>query len=84
MRILLRRNNRGILLMLPTRLVFGRYGIRMACRLAGKYAPEAMRQVPVEALEAICLEIGRIRRKYGRWNLVEVITADGEYISITL
>lgn len=67
-------------LALPTRLVFNGFVIRMALQCAG---PEG-RKLPPGAVKKIVAEVNRVKQKYGHWDLVEVQSAGGEYVKITL
>jgi hypothetical protein len=40
--------------------------------------------LPDGALPALCDELRRIKKKYGTWDLVEVETASGQHVKITL
>lgn len=80
MKIQVRDGGHNFTLALPTRLAFNRFVIRMALKSAGSEC----RELPPEAAKKIAAEINRVKRKYGRWDLVEVQSADGEYVKVTL
>ena len=84
MKIQIREKDWDFALLLPTVLIFSRFTARLTSRAACKYAPDALKNISPENLEALMTELGRIRKKYGRWELVEVESADGTYIKITL
>lgn len=84
MKIQIREQDHNFTLVLPTRLIFNKISARIANHFARKYAPDAMAGISPEALEALCTELGRIKKKYGSWDLVEVDSADGEKVIITL
>ena len=84
MKIQIRGENRDFTLRVPTALIFNRFTARLTSRAACKYAPDALENISPENLEALMTELGRIRKKYGHWELVEVKSADGTYIKITL
>lgn len=71
-------------LMFPTGLLFGELPVRLGLSIAKKYAPEAMEGIPVEAVTAICAELRRIKKRYGRWELAEVVSAEGDEVYISL
>ncbi len=71
-------------LILPTGLVFSRATVWLAERVGRKYAPGAMKDIPPEAMDAIFSEFRKIKRKYGKWDLVEVESADGDRVSVKL
>ena len=84
MKIQIRDKAHRFTLRLPTILLFGRFTAGLICRASYKYAPDAVADISPDALKALLAEMGRIRKKYGRWELVEVESADGTYIKITL
>ena len=43
-----------------------------------------MKDIPPDAMEKLFAEIRNMKRRYGRWELVEVNGADGSYVSIVL
>ena len=84
---------------IPTGLIFSKPAVRLYLKLARKFAAPAKEYIPGEieisadtlltglpdeAVYAICAEIKRIKRSCGSWELVNVTTADGEEIQITL
>ncbi len=71
-------------IILPTGLIFSTTSARIANYFSRKYAPEAMACIPPEAVEALCAEFRRIKKKYGSWDLVEVESTDGEQVRIKL
>jgi hypothetical protein len=53
--------------------------------IAVKFVPEDVRDyIPSDKLELIFRELRRIRKKHGSFDLVDVESADGEKIKITL
>ena len=51
---------------------------------AVQYAPEAMVEIPPEAIPKLCAELRRLKKKYGALELVELDTAGGDHVKITL
>ena len=47
-------------------------------------ANSALDSLSDEAVFALCAELMRVKRKYGKWNLVEVESADGDEVLIQL
>ena len=47
-----------------------------------KYAPE--RGISAKQIDALFAEFRRIKRRYGRWELVDVESADGQIVKIIL
>ena len=84
MRIKVRSQDTNINIPLPTNLVFSKGTVWLANRFGRKYAGDAMRDIPPEALDRLFGEFRRIKRQYGHWTLVEVRSANGEEVEITL
>ncbi len=99
MRIRVKGEGHNINIPIPTGLIFSKPSVWLYINLARKLSSRASRYVsenvevsvdeileklPDEAIYAICGEIMRIKRKHGHWNLVEVKSADGEEVTITL
>ena len=84
MRIKVKSDDTNINLILPTNLIFSRGMVWLANRFGRKYAGDAMRDIPPEAMDKIFAEFRRIKRKYGRWTLVEVHSTDGSEVEIVL
>ena len=84
MRITVKSEDANINLVLPTNLIFGRGTVWLANHFGRKYAGEAMQDIPPEALDRLFAEFRRIKRRYRRWTLVEVHSADGSDVEITL
>lgn len=84
MKIQIRDHEKRFTLILPTGLIFSRPVQYLANHTARKYAPEAMKGISPEALDALFTELRRIKKIHGSWELVEVDSADGEYVKIVL
>ena len=99
MRIRVKGSGHNIRIPIPTGLIFSKPYVWLYLKLARKFssrtknyipedtegaAEDVLERIPDEALFAICAEIKRIKRRYGSWELVNVRTADGEEIQITL
>lgn len=69
---------------LPTRLIFCGGAARIANTLGRKYAPEAMEGVPEPALEMLCAEFRKAKKRYGKWDLVKVESSNGDVVEIIL
>lgn len=83
MKIQIREAERNFCLNLPTNLIFS----RLVLRLALKHSSINGRKIDVltaEAADALSAEIRRIKKRHGTWELVEVRSADGETVKITL
>ena len=84
MKIIVKTPEHDIRLGIPTALIFSQGSAWLANKLGRKYAPEAMMNIPPEAIPALCAELRRIKKKYGPYELVEVESASGEHVKITL
>lgn len=83
MKIQIREAERNFYLNLPTNLIFS----RLVLRLALKHSSINSRKIDgltAEAADALSAEIRRIKKRHGTWELVEVRSADGETVKITL
>ena len=84
MRIQAKGEDYKVNLVLPTGLVFSKGMVWLANHVGRKYAGDAMKAIPPEALDKLFAELRRIKRKYGSWKLVEVESAEGEEVLISL
>ena len=84
MKIIVKSQERNIRLGFPTTWLFGRGSAFLAEKLGRKYAPEAMENIPPETIPILCAELRRIKKKYGSYDLVEVESAEGDYVKIQL
>lgn len=99
MRIHVKADGHNISIPIPTSLIFSKPSVWLYLKLAKKFSARAgeyiprevevsldsfLTQLPEEAVYALCAEIMRIRKKYGPWKLVEVHSASGEEVHITL
>ena len=72
----------NIRILLPTGLVFSRLTAMIGVAVIKKYAPE--RGISAKQIDALFAEFRRIKRRYGRWELVDVESADGQIVKIIL
>lgn len=84
MRVQIKGGGRNIKITLPTRMIFNKAVVRVASRTGRKYVSETMEHIPPEALEALFTELRRIKKRYGCWNLVDIVSADGKIVKISL
>ena len=68
---------------LPTGMVFSPTLIHLWLRIGRKYASEVPDISPHD-LRAICKAAKQIKRRYGRYELVSVESAQGDLVKITL
>ncbi len=95
MKIIVTGNGQNINLNLPTNLILspaiawvadkacGAISNERIAKVSG-HAVETMSELPQDAVAKLFAELRRIKKKYGTWELVEVTSADGEYVKITL
>ena len=84
MRISIRAGRHRFVLILPVWLVLNRHAVRIALRAAGKHGADGVTELSAAQTERLIDEIRRIRRTRGRWDLVDVWTADGDAVKIEL
>ena len=84
MKIHVKYDEGNIRLWLPTNLVFSKGTVWLANRVGRKYAGEAMKEIPPEALDKLFTELRWIKGIHGSWDLVEVKSADGNEVLIQL
>lgn len=99
MKIQVRSDGRNVTIPIPTGMIFGRPSVWAGMKIAktmlrskDKHIPEnALNQmeaffvkVPEESVYILCDEIMRIKRKYGKWTLLEAESEDGDQVKITL
>ena len=84
MRIRIKSDERNLNIVLPTKLIFGRWIVYLANTVGRKYAGEQMAAISPEALDALFKEFPRIKDHYGKWELVDIQSSDGESVKIIL
>lgn len=84
MKIRIKGEGRNLTLLFPTALLFSRGTAWLANTVGRQYAGEAMKDIPPEAMQAVFAELRRVKRKYGSWELVEAVSADGNRVNIVL
>jgi len=84
MRIRIKSDERNLNIVLPTKLIFGRWIVYLANTVGRKYAGEQMAAISPEALDALFKEFRRIKDHYGKWELVDIQSSDGESVKIIL
>lgn len=83
MKIQIKAQDTDLTLRLPTGLICSRGTAWLVLRTCHGHA-ECPESLPPQALPALFAELRRIKKKYGHWDLVEVESADGEYVCIRL
>lgn len=89
MKIHIRAEGHTFWIVLPTRLLLSKSVVKLGLRLARKNASEtgkgnAMLSLSDEKILRICTQIKRVKRRSGSWVLVDVRSADGECVKITI
>ena len=84
MKIRVHGDDANVNLILPTNLVFGNIVVKLVNTVGRRYAGEALEKIPPEALERLFAEMRRIKKKHGSWELVDIESADGSIVHITL
>ena len=84
MKIQIKGGGHNLTLLFPTGLIFSKGTVWLANHVGRRYAPEAMANIPPEALAALFAEFRRIKKQNKSWKLVEVESADGEKVNIIL
>ncbi len=69
-------------LTLPTKLIFNSFVLKRV--LKSRRLTKAVNGLSPEAADQLVAELNRIKKKQGSWTLVEVLTADGEQVTITI
>ena len=84
MRIQVKSAEKNLNIVLPTKLIFGRWVVFLANTVGRKYAGEHMDAISPDALNALFAEFRRIKDHYGKYELVDIESADGEKVKIIL
>jgi len=84
MKIRIKSNKANFILYFPTGLIFNKTTAKIANTVGRKYSGNAMKNISPEALELFCTELGAIKKRYGRWELVKIQSANGDIVEIIL
>ena len=84
MKIRIRSDEVNLNLWLPTGLVFSKPMALLGGTVGRKYAGDAMKNLSAKDLDRLFAEFRRIKKKYGAWDLVEVESAEGDIVRVTL
>ena len=84
MRIQIRNSEHNINLLLPTWLVFGRLTAKVTVFALRYYTTDELSGLSPEKLTALFAELRRIKAIHGRWELVDVRSADGGIVKVIL
>lgn len=84
MRIRIQSEEHQFTVLLPTGLVFSKATVWLANHFGRKYAGDAMKDIPPEAMDALFAEFRRIKKKHGTWELADIESAGGERVKVVL
>ncbi len=93
MKIIIKTEDHRVFLPIPTALLVSRPMLRFWLRMMRRseqyvslpeQAGTALWNLPEESVLQLCDELRRIKRQYGKWDLVEVQSASGEQVLIQL
>ena len=83
MRIRVKSDECNLNLVFPTNLLIGKTVVKIANTIGRRYT-DALEGISPEALEMLCAELRRIKKKRGAWELVDVESSDGDLVQIIL
>ena len=69
---------------IPTALIFNDLTALIGCSAIRKYSPPGVQNLSHRQISVLFAEFRRIKRKYGSWVLVDIQSADGQTVQITL
>lgn len=84
MKIHIKSKDQNLRIRIPTCLAFSPLVARLGCHYGLQYAGEAMKDISPEALKALFAEFRRIKKIHGSWNLVDIESAAGDLVKVTL
>lgn len=84
MKVRIRSDEANLNLWLPTGLVFSKPVALLGSTVGKKYVGDAMKDLSAKDLDRLFAEIRRIKRIHRGWTLVEIESANGDSIHITL
>ena len=83
MKICIQAGEKKFSLYFPTRMLTSKSLVKLWLRIGKKYSEEVP-DIPPQAIDALCNELKRIKKTHGSWELVDVQSAQGERVKITL
>ncbi|MDD6201280.1 MAG: hypothetical protein PUB93_08475 [Firmicutes bacterium] len=83
MKVSIRSRERSLHIAVPTRMLFSKSFLKFGLKMGKKYSDQVP-DIPPEAVDTLCDEIRRIKRKRGSWLLADIQSADGENIRVIL
>lgn len=84
MRICIKSGTQTIRFSLPTCLVFSRAVAWFGAHYGLRYAGEFVKDLSPDQFDMLFAEFRRIKKKYSRWELVDVESSNGDLVKIEL
>ena len=84
MKIHVKSEEQNLRILIPTGWLFSPLVARFVYRHGSQYAGDAMKDISPEAWEALFAEFRRIKKKYGKWELVNVESSNGDLVKVIL
>ena len=84
MKIHIKSEGQNLRFWLPTRLLFSKTVARLGGKYGKRYAGDAMKNIPLEAIEMLFAEFRRMKGKHKNWELVKIERADGSVVDVSL
>lgn len=84
MRIHLKSGDQNIRMVFPTGLIFSKAVAWLGVRYGLRYAGDSMKNLTAEQIDLLFAEFRRIKKKHGRWELVDVESSNGDLVKIIL
>lgn len=84
MKIHVTSEDHNIHLWIPTNLFFNPMVAHFAVRYGLRHAPDSARNISPDAMDSLFAEFRRIKKQYGRWELVDMETSTGDKVKIVL
>lgn len=84
MRIHVKSGDQNIRMVFPTGLIFSKAVAWLGVRYGLRYAGDSMKNLTAEQIDLLFAEFRRIKKKYGRWELVDVESSNGDLVKIIL
>jgi len=84
MKIEIYQTGQPVSMRIPSWLIYNPLTARIVCAVLEKKTPEAVDSLSPRAVKIILQELKRIREQQGSWVLVEVDTAEGKRVTVSL
>lgn len=84
MRIHVKSGDQNIRMVFPTGLIFSKAVAWLGVRYGLRYAGDSMKNLTAEQIDLLFAEFRRIKKKYGRWELVDMESSNGDLVKIIL